>query len=124
MRPLVVKILIIFIFSCAIQTVQYGRLCMNSSRNLHDKMFEKILKAPSKFFDTNPSGTILNRFSKDMGSMDEMLPTTVLDVIRVIKMVISLTEKWEKSSCDVFTRVKSMQKHATGLQMSHFELRT
>ena len=46
-------------------------------------MFQKILRAPPKFFDTYPSGTILNRFSKDMGSMDEMLPHTILDVLWV-----------------------------------------
>ena len=36
-----------------------------------------------RFFDTNPVGRIVNRFSKDLGMIDEMLPWTLLDVIQV-----------------------------------------
>ena len=62
-------------------------LSMVASRNLHNTMFDKILRAPPRFFDINPSGTILNRFSKDIGSMDEMLPLTLLYVLWVSLIV-------------------------------------
>ena len=65
---------------CSIQTIQYYLVCMTASRNLHNAMFEKLLRAQPRFFDVNPSGRILNRFSKDMGSMDEVLPASMLDV--------------------------------------------
>ncbi|XP_037656319.1 multidrug resistance-associated protein 4 isoform X4 [Choloepus didactylus] len=55
---------------------------VNSSQNLHNKMFESILKAPVLFFDRNPIGRILNRFSKDIGHMDDLLPLTFLDFIQ------------------------------------------
>lgn len=45
---------------------------MRASKVLHNKMFSSILGATMRFFDTNPSGRILNRFSKDMGAIDEM----------------------------------------------------
>ena len=51
---------------------------LNSSETLHDRMILAILKAPVLFFDTNPAGRILNRFSKDIGSLDEILPTYFL----------------------------------------------
>jgi len=35
------------------------------------------------FFNTNPSGRILNRFSKDMGQVDEILPAVMMDVIQI-----------------------------------------
>ena len=47
---------------------------MSSSEKLHDKMTLAILKAPVLFFDTNPVGRIMNRFSKDIGAMDDFIP--------------------------------------------------
>lgn len=35
------------------------------------------------FFNTNPSGRILNRFSKDMGQIDEILPAVMIDVLQI-----------------------------------------
>lgn len=46
-------------------------------------MFSKIVYASMYFFNTNPSGRILNRFSKDTGAVDEILPMTALDVMQV-----------------------------------------
>ena len=47
---------------------------LKASENLHNQMTKAIMKAPVLFFDTNPVGRILNRFSKDIGCMDDMLP--------------------------------------------------
>uniref|UniRef100_A0A672RNK1 ATP-binding cassette, sub-family C (CFTR/MRP), member 5 n=1 Tax=Sinocyclocheilus grahami TaxID=75366 RepID=A0A672RNK1_SINGR len=47
----------------------------NSMRpELHDELFQKILRSPMKFFDTTPTARILNRFSKDMDEVDTRLP--------------------------------------------------
>ncbi|XP_044730121.1 probable multidrug resistance-associated protein lethal(2)03659 [Chrysoperla carnea] len=54
------------------------KLCMNNSIGLHDTMFNNILQSTMRFFDTNPTGRILNRFSKDMGIVDEVLPRLLL----------------------------------------------
>ena len=40
-------------------------------------MAEAILRAKIQFFDTNPLGRILNRFSADVGIMDDQLPRTL-----------------------------------------------
>ncbi|CRK99302.1 CLUMA_CG012571, isoform A [Clunio marinus] len=54
-------------------------VCMRSSKKLHDKSFLSLLHSPMRFFDTNPSGRILNRFSKDMGAVDELLPKAIIE---------------------------------------------
>ncbi|XP_036142952.1 multidrug resistance-associated protein 4-like [Monomorium pharaonis] len=79
------------IIACAATTLfsnfLYMKICMNSSCNLHNTMFSNLLNAPMSFFNTNPSGRILNRFSKDMGTMDEILPKVMLEAFQVIFLV-------------------------------------
>ncbi|KAJ8978761.1 hypothetical protein NQ317_017484 [Molorchus minor] len=41
-----------------------------------------IINTSMRFFEVNPSGRILNRFSKDMGSIDEILPLVILDTLQ------------------------------------------
>ncbi|XP_062556045.1 ATP-binding cassette sub-family C member 4 isoform X2 [Armigeres subalbatus] len=68
----------------------FFNICMKASRTLHDRMFAKILAAPMRFFDTNPSGRILNRFSKDMGAIDELLPKAIMDAVQVLLVMFGI----------------------------------
>ncbi|XP_021200213.3 ATP-binding cassette sub-family C member 4 [Helicoverpa armigera] len=61
----------------------FAYLCVNASSNLHNTMFSTMLKGIMRFFDTSSSGRILNRFTKDMGALDEILPRTLLDVLQI-----------------------------------------
>mmetsp|Transcript_6011 Transcript_6011/g.12890 ORF Transcript_6011/g.12890 Transcript_6011/m.12890 type:complete len:1360 (-) Transcript_6011:38-4117(-) len=56
-------------------------LTVKASRKLHDGMTRAVLRAKIVFFDTNPLGRILNRFSADVGSNDDLLPTTLFDFL-------------------------------------------
>lgn len=47
----------------------FTRLFWSSSKNLHEKMTWKVLRAPMRFHDTNSVGTILTKFSKDIQSL-------------------------------------------------------
>ncbi|XP_065203724.1 probable multidrug resistance-associated protein lethal(2)03659 isoform X2 [Planococcus citri] len=66
-----------------IRSFTFVKMCMNISMNLHNAMFNGITRASMYFFNTNPSGRILNRFSKDMGSIDEMLPSALIDCVQI-----------------------------------------
>ena len=61
---------------------------INSSKHLHNSMLSAVLKAPVLFFDTNPVGRILNRFSRDIGIMDELLPDKFLEAAQVVLFCI------------------------------------
>lgn len=73
---------LLFLIALA-RSMLFYKLAMISSQKLHDTMFTSVLTAPMRFFDTNPSGRILNRFSKDMGAVDELLPKVILDAGQV-----------------------------------------
>ncbi|XP_034486468.1 probable multidrug resistance-associated protein lethal(2)03659 [Drosophila innubila] len=66
-----------------VRTMLFYKLAMRSSTKLHNAMFRGITRAAMYFFNTNPSGRILNRFSKDLGQIDELLPTVMLDVVQI-----------------------------------------
>ena len=75
-------------------------LTVRSARHLHNSMLGGILKAPVLFFDTNPAGRILNRFSKDTEFMDELLPQDLTNISFFITdiffafLLICLTDYW------------------------------
>uniref|UniRef100_A0A2S2QEN8 Putative multidrug resistance-associated protein lethal n=1 Tax=Sipha flava TaxID=143950 RepID=A0A2S2QEN8_9HEMI len=78
------------IVATLIRFVVFVSVCTKSSINLHNKMFNAITRATMYFFNTNSSGRIINRFSKDMGSIDELLPTIVIDCIQIGLLLISI----------------------------------
>jgi ATP-binding cassette subfamily C (CFTR/MRP) protein 1 len=61
----VLQTLILWIF-CSIE----------ASRKLHERMAYAIFRSPMSFFETTPSGRILNRFSSDIYRIDEVLART------------------------------------------------
>jgi len=62
-------------------------LMIQASKKLHNEMTWAVLRAKIEFFDTNPLGRILNRFSSDIGSNDDQLPTTLFDFLVVSFLV-------------------------------------
>ncbi|XP_043594435.1 ATP-binding cassette sub-family C member 4-like isoform X1 [Bombus pyrosoma] len=65
----------------------FYKVCILCSQKLHDMAFSALIRTGMRFFDTNPSGRILNRFSKDMGAIDELLPKAILDAGQICMMM-------------------------------------
>lgn len=77
----VMVLLLAAIVTCRVFTF-YG-MCLRISKNLHDFMFRGVTRTFMHFFNQNPSGRILNRFSKDVGTIDSSLPIVVIDCIKL-----------------------------------------
>uniref|UniRef100_A0A9L0S065 Cystic fibrosis transmembrane conductance regulator n=1 Tax=Equus caballus TaxID=9796 RepID=A0A9L0S065_HORSE len=58
------------------------------SKILHHKMLHSVLQAPMSTLNTLKAGGILNRFSKDMAILDDLLPLTIFDFIQLLLIVI------------------------------------
>ena len=78
----------------AVWMLAFGRasitffLTIKASQRLHDRMTKAVLRAKVSFFDTNPMGRILNRFSADVGSNDDLLPHTLYDFFVLAFVVV------------------------------------
>jgi len=88
-------IAIFSLFANAITEI-FGTL--RASRYLHGALAERIMKAPIRFFDVTPLGRIVNRFSKDIQSIDQevlgciqSVMFNILDAITVLFVIATVT---------------------------------
>ncbi|XP_063105386.1 ATP-binding cassette sub-family C member 12 isoform X3 [Cavia porcellus] len=66
----------------------FTKTTLMASSSLHDRVFNKILKSPMSFFDTTPTGRLMNRFSKDMDELDVRLPFHAENFLQQVFMVV------------------------------------
>ncbi|KAJ2298755.1 hypothetical protein IWW55_004380, partial [Coemansia sp. RSA 2706] len=71
---------------------------LNASRTLHAQLVQAVMRAKPTFFDSTPLGRIVNRFARDMESVDEsasyaleMLASDFLGVITVLAIITATT---------------------------------
>jgi ABC-type multidrug transport system fused ATPase/permease subunit len=74
--------LLLFLLSMT-HRILYFFMFAQTTTILHNNMFKQIIGAPVRFFDVNPVGIILNRFSQDMGMVDKQLSMSMLDALDV-----------------------------------------
>lgn len=75
-----------------IESISFLFGSLKSSISMHENMLESVLKSPTSFFDSNPIGRILNRFSKDQFGVDTSLGPLLLIVYRYsVGFFLSLT---------------------------------
>jgi len=77
-----------FFIGILVKTYLVVHFTLKASSQLHDKVFHKVSRATMAFFDTTPTGRILNRFSKDLDEIDVHLPFNIdsasLNIVRIL----------------------------------------
>ncbi|CAF2642751.1 unnamed protein product [Rotaria sp. Silwood2] len=66
----------------------YFSVVLYGAKSLHNKMLRGLLYASIQFFESNPSGRIINRASKDQYVIDELLPIAVLEGIEGLLLTV------------------------------------
>jgi ABC-type multidrug transport system fused ATPase/permease subunit len=68
-------LIIVFAVSCFVRESTIFSIVLSITTNMYHRMSEKVLRSNILFFDSNPIGRILTRFSKDMAVMDLIVPS-------------------------------------------------
>ncbi|XP_056606838.1 multidrug resistance-associated protein 1 [Triplophysa dalaica] len=55
-------------------TVAISLGCIIASHHLHLDLLNNVLHSPMSFFESTPSGNLLNRFAKEIDAIDNMIP--------------------------------------------------
>uniref|UniRef100_A0A8D0HEU4 Uncharacterized protein n=1 Tax=Sphenodon punctatus TaxID=8508 RepID=A0A8D0HEU4_SPHPU len=66
-----------------------GWTAVRASRILHQQLLSNILRVPMGFFDTTPTGRIVNRFAKDIFTVDETIPMSFRSWLTCLLAIIS-----------------------------------
>ncbi|KAG5675829.1 hypothetical protein PVAND_005699 [Polypedilum vanderplanki] len=83
-----------------IASITFAVGCLNVARVSHNNLLKNILRLPMWFFDTTPLGRILNRFSRDVDIVDNIIPIFMrnwifmLFAVIAIFIVISISTPW------------------------------
>ncbi|KAI9439887.1 ABC transporter [Lactarius indigo] len=60
----------------------------SASRRMHDNAITRVMLSPMSFFETTPVGRIMNRFSKDIDTIDNLLADSFRMLINTFSSII------------------------------------
>ena len=66
----------------------FAKFMLLASSNFHDRIFRKVFAAPMLFFETTPTGRIVNRFSKDLDEIDTSLPFLAAGAVQNLGLIL------------------------------------
>ncbi|XP_039513342.1 multidrug resistance-associated protein 9 isoform X1 [Pimephales promelas] len=81
-------IIVAMVLLSIVKGYTFTKVTLRASSKLHDTMFKRILGSPMSFFDTTPTGRLVNRFSKDQDEVDAVLPFNMENFLQFCLIVI------------------------------------
>ena len=66
--------IIVYILLAFLRSLINFCITLRASKNMHNAMVDAVSRAPTLFYDSNPIGRMLTRFSKDITTLDSLLP--------------------------------------------------
>lgn len=61
-----------------------------ASRRVHERLIQKVTHAKFRFFDQTPLGQLMNRFSKDIESVDQEVAPVAIGVVHCAASIITI----------------------------------
>ncbi|KAI3644541.1 hypothetical protein MP228_010705 [Amoeboaphelidium protococcarum] len=77
------------LFNVTVTILIWVFCAIRSSTVLHEDLYNAVVRSPMAFFDTTPLGRIVNRFSKDIYTVDEVLPRSWNSFFRTMFSVLT-----------------------------------
>ncbi|KAF2457222.1 ABC transporter type 1, transmembrane domain-containing protein [Lineolata rhizophorae] len=63
---------------------------LSASRKIHQRLIEAVTHAKFRFFDSTPLGQLMNRFSKDIESVDQEIAPVAVGVVHCLASIVTI----------------------------------
>jgi ATP-binding cassette subfamily C (CFTR/MRP) protein 4 len=73
--------LVVYFILLIVKYFMVSVVALWSNEKLHEMMMHGLVRCPSSYFDTTPTGRLINKFSNDLGILDNMLVFVSIDSI-------------------------------------------
>ena len=75
---------------CLAPFILYVWLVLSSAQRFHNNLFLSVMRYPLQWFETTPTGRLLNLFSRDISVIDETFPRVIQGFVRSFMVVLTV----------------------------------